>query len=413
MKIGYLMNTYPMTSTTFIRREIAALETLGLEIVRYAGRRWSEALVDRLDIEEAGRTNYLLTGNASGLFASVVKEMLVNPLGFARGILTCAALVRHGGGEIVKNVAYLAQAVYLRQRAEADGIRHLHVHFSTNASAIALLSRVMGGVDYSFTAHGPDEFLEARPCALELKIKSAAFVVAISNFCKAQLILLTDMKYWEKIRVIRCGLTLDEFQPTDRAGDDSMTLVCVGRLCPQKGQLLIPKAVATLKGEFPGLKVILIGGGESRGGIEAEIAAHGVHDVIELPGWKANDEVRHIISRSRALLLPSLAEGLPIVIMEAFALRRPVISTYIAGIPELLDEECGWIIPAASVEALATALRSALTADSAVLEQMGKAGRARVEALHDLEHSARLLYACFVSAAQRGIMALRPAPDRR
>jgi glycosyltransferase involved in cell wall biosynthesis len=401
MKIGYLMNTYPMTSTTFIRREIEALETLGLEIVRYAGRRWSEALVDRLDIEEAGRTSYLLTGNASGLFVAVVKEFVVNPLGLARGILTCAALIRHGGGGIVKNAAYLAQAVHLRQRADADGIQHLHVHFSTNASTIALLSRVMGGVDFSFTAHGPDEFLEARRCALEMKIKSAAFVVAISNFCKAQLILLTDMKYWEKIRVIRCGLTLDEFQPTDRPGNDSMTVVCVGRLCPQKGQLLIPRAVATLKGEFPGLKVILIGGGESRDEIEAEIDKHGVRDVIELPGWKANDEVRHMISRSRVLLLPSLAEGLPIVIMEALALRRPVISTYIAGIPELLDEQCGWIIPAASADALATALRSALTADWAVLERMGKTGRARVEALHDIGHSARLLFACFLPTAER------------
>ncbi len=411
MRIGYLMNTYPMTSTTFIRREIEALETLGLEVVRYAGRRWSEQLVDPLDIEEAGRTNYLLTGNATGLFAALVKEVLVNPLGLARGIATCIRLARCGGGAIVKNAAYLIQAVYLRQRAKTDGIRHLHVHFSTNASAIALLSRICGGVGYSFTAHGPDEFVDAGRCALELKIKNAAFVVAISNFCRAQLILLTSMKHWEKIRVIRCGLMLDEFRLDTHPGSDSATIVCVGRLCPQKGQLLIPRAVAALKGEFPGLKVILIGGGESHREIEAEIARFAVEDFIELRGWKANDEVRNTIGGCRALLLPSLAEGLPIVIMEALALQRPVISTYIAGIPELLDEQCGWIIPAASPQALEAALRSALRADAVVLERMGRVGRARVEAMHDLRGSVSSLYACLVPAAEMGITPLRRAPQ--
>ena len=374
MKIAYLMNTYPVTSGTFIRREIEALERTGLTIERLAVRQWNENLVDPLDQAEQSRTKYLLSGNVGGLLLGFARELLTNPVRLLRGARACLGLAHNARGQWIRHVAYLLQAVSLRHKAEQAGIDHVHVHFWTNATAVAMLSRLMGGPSYSFTAHGPDEFDEALLLSPVAKIANAAFAVAISHFGKSQLMRFGGAPHLDRIHVVRCGLALGDFEPSYEFATDNQTLVCVGRLCPQKAQVMIPGAVAKLRREFPGLKVVLIGDGESRAAVEAQIVAHGVGDLIELQGWRANAQVRETLRNSRALLLASAAEGLPVVIMEALALGRPVISTYIAGIPELVDAGCGWIIPAGSEEHLVTAMRQALAASPQELENKEPGG---------------------------------------
>jgi glycosyltransferase involved in cell wall biosynthesis len=389
------MNAYPMTSTTFIRREIEALEELGLKIQRHAVRTWAEDLVDQRDVAERARTHYLLTNNFLGLLSALVKEPLINPRGLARSLWTWAKLLRNSRYEFVKHVAYLMQAVYFRQLAEERGFTHVHVHFATNATAVALLSRLMGGPSYSFTVHGPDEFVEPERLSFGTKIEHAAFVVAISEYCRSQLLRFARDNDGCKIVVGRCALALEEFEGATEASSNKV-LVCVGRLCPQKGQVLIPAAVAQLREEFPDVKVVLIGDGESRVEVERAIAAYKVADLVELRGWVANGDVLRLIRESRALLLPSYAEGLPVVIMEALASGRPVISTLIAGIPELVDETCGWLFPAGNEQKLLEAMRGALTCTPSVLAKMGKAGQERVKRFHDRRRLAKLLYENFL-----------------
>jgi colanic acid/amylovoran biosynthesis glycosyltransferase len=149
------------------------------------------------------------------------------------------------------------------------------------------------------------------------------------------------------------------------------------------------------------MKLHFIGDGESRAALEAAIDKHNVRDMVVLHGWKANIEVKEMLSKSRALLLPSFAEGLPVVIMESFALGRPVISTYIAGIPELVDETCGWMIPAGSIDHIATAIKSALQASPSTLAKMGKEGRKRIEAEHNLKTIAPVLYNQFIKVSHQ------------
>ena len=191
---------------------------------------------------------------------------------------------------------------------------------------------------------------------------------------------------------MHCGIHINDFTPNFDFDADNQSFVCVGRICPQKAQLLFPPALAQLKNEFPNIKLHLIGDGESRTQLEVEIKKHGVSDMIVLYGWKANIEVKEMIAKSRALLLPSFAEGLPVVIMESLALGRPVISTYIAGIPELVDNRCGWMIPAGSIDAIVSAIRDSMNTPSQKLSEMGKEGRSRVEADHNLESIAPLLF---------------------
>lgn len=399
MKLAYLMNTYPLTSTTFIRREIEALERAGQPVHRYAVRQWDGDLVDPADISEIPRTHYFLTGNTKGLVAAFFKEILGNPKGLARVVKPWWSMLVGARGGVVRHVAYLLEAIYFRQRAAKDGIDHVHVHFLTNSTSVAMLANILGGPSYSSTVHGPDELTDAPLLSFPEKIDRAAFIAAITHFCKSQLIRFSSQEAADKINIVHCALEMSGFEYQDGFEAENRTFVCVGRLCPQKGQAQLPRAVAALKADYPDVKVVLIGDGESREAIEAEIKRCGVEDNFEITGWMANNEVREHVAKARTLLLPSYAEGLPVVIMEAFALGRPVISTYIAGIPELVDEECGWMLPAGSQEDLIGAMRGALEATPDQLRAKGAEGRRRVEERHDVDKEAAKLLAFFKDAA--------------
>lgn len=399
MKIAYLLNTYPAPSGTFIRNEIEALEELGLEIDRMAVRRFAGPLVDPSDIRESGVTRYLLDGNKAGLCLAALREVFTNPVGIARALPVWRTLLRNARGGLVRHLAYLMEAAYLRQQAKRQGVTHVHSHFSNNAPAVAMLSHRLGGPGFSFTAHGPDEFVEAPYLSFPTKMTEADFVVAISDYCRSMLLdLAGDKRDGANVHIARCGLDLDRFEVARPVEPTNHTLVCVGRLCPQKGQVHIPAAVAALRETFPTIRVILIGDGDSRAEIEVEIAKHGVGQEVILHGWATNEEVRRMIADSRALLLPSYAEGLPIVIMEAFALGRPVISTTIAGIPELVDSQCGWLVSPGNHAELVNAMRDALSATPDKIAELGREGRARVERVHDRRRLARELRDLFVEA---------------
>jgi len=399
MKIGYLMNTYPLISTTFIRREIEALESMNIEIKRYAVRRSNQTLVDPLDKAECAHTHYLLSGNRGKLFYFAFIELVTNMPGIVRAVRPWIRQIRTGTGSVIKHIAYLLEAIALFRRAKRDGITHLHAHFSTNSTAVAMLSKLLGGPSYSFTAHGPDEFGDRTSGSLRLKMEHAAFVVAISQFCKGQLIYIGGIEFVKKIHIVRCGVSVEIFAPDNEGFAGNETLLCVGRLCVQKGQLLLPGVAASLRNEFPRLRIILIGDGPIRHELETLISKRDVSEVIEFKGWQSNVEVCEAMRNARALVLPSFAEGLPIVIMEALALGRPVISTYVAGIPELVDSGCGWIVIPGSETDLVEAMRSALMADAQQLRRLGLEGRRRIEEKYDLKKNAQQLLALFRAAS--------------
>ena len=391
MTLAYLMNMYPMTSTTFVRQEIQAHEAAGVTgLTRFAIRPWSDALVDPRDTAEQGITEYLLSAGAPALIGGFLIEIATNPLGSLRALGTTARLIAAARGKVVRNLAYLLEAVRFKQRAKALAHDHVHVHFSTNSAAVALLARRLGGPAYSFTVHGPDELIDPDANALALKAEHAQAVIAITDYCRN--VIIGNCGDWvaDKTHIVGCGIVPADFTPRVRPVTNA-TLVCVGRLCAAKQQIVLPDLAARLAPDFPDLKIVLIGDGEDRAAIEARIRELGVEAHVELTGWGTREEVRAALEGARAMLLPSLAEGLPVVIMEALALGCPVISTRIAGIPELLDDECGWIVPPGDPAALEGAVRDCLTASSERLAEMGREGRDRVLARHDQAKNAERL----------------------
>jgi colanic acid/amylovoran biosynthesis glycosyltransferase len=401
LKIAYFVNQYPKVSHTFIRREILALERQGFEVLRIALRGWDDPLPDDEDLRERKQTRYVLREGALGLLVPMLGALARSPRRFFLALRLALRMSRDSNRPLAYHLIYLAEACCMLPWLAEFGACRIHAHFGTNSAEVAMLAHALGGPPYSFTVHGPDEFL--KPMGLEDKIHHASFVVAISSFGRSQLMIRALHEDWPKVKVVHCGLERS-FHATDRAPiGPAPRLVCVGRLCEAKGQLLLVEAAARLNVKGTGLELVLAGDGPMRGEIEAAIRDYRLERQVRITGWISSAQVREEILAARALVLPSFAEGLPVVIMEAMALRRPVLTTYVGGIPELVRPgETGWLFPAGSVDELARAMEDCLSKSPRQLEALGNAGYDRVVTRHSIDAEASKLGMLFETAAADG-----------
>ncbi|WP_206352158.1 glycosyltransferase [Tautonia rosea] len=395
-RLAYFVNSYPMPSQTFIRREIGSLEAQGIPVIRYAIRDSGLPRVDPDDQAEYEKTRRLLDSGAFGLLGALISTILTRPVRLVQALAATWRLGRRSERGLTFHLIYLAEACLLRRWAQRDQVSHLHVHFGTNSATVALLCHLLGGPSYSVTVHGPEEFDAPKALSLAEKVRHSAFTVAISSFGRSQLWRWADPGDWDKIHVVRCGLAVDflDRPPTDPP--EAPRFLNIGRLAPEKGQLVLIEAAAELLKRGRTFELTLVGDGPFRPILEDLIDRRGLSDHVLLAGWQSSAQVREALEGSRALVQSSFAEGLPVVIMEALALHRPVISTTIAGIPELIRTgESGWLVPAGSITDLADAMEAALDATPAELRRMGSAGAARVAANHDVRREAARLAELF------------------
>ncbi len=399
-RIAYLVNQYPKVSHSFIRREIHAVERLGISVMRIAIRGWNEPLADEQDIAERGRTRYALKGGFGPLVRATARAAVRSPRKFASALIEAIRLSRRAERPLPYHVVYLAEACRILEWLRSAEVTHVHAHFGTNSAEVAMLIRLLGGPSYSFTVHGPDEFDKAHALHLDRKIGQARFVVAISSYGRAQLYRRAAYADWGKIEIVHCGIEAAFRTAGQDEAPQEGRLVCVGRLSEQKGQLVLLEAMSRLKHRLGACHLVLAGDGEMRPEIEARIAALGLTQAVTITGWISSADVRREIQKAQALVLPSFQEGLPVVIMEAMALQRPVISTYVAGIPELVvPGETGWLVPAGSIEPLVEALEACLTASPETLQRMGQAGSRRVMERHDIDVEAGKLARLFAEVS--------------
>jgi colanic acid/amylovoran biosynthesis glycosyltransferase len=397
LKIAYFVNEYPGPSHSFIRREILALERQGFEILRIALRGSKNALPDAQDQAERARTRHVLAGGLVGLILPTLATMIRSPLRFMRAVRLAAHMSKDSERPLAYHLVYIMEACRILQWVKEFGAERIHVHFGDNSTEIVMLARVLGGPPYSFTAHGPNEFL--RNWGLDQKIHHSDFAVAISSYGRSQLYLRCDARDWPKVKIIHCGLEKSFYDVPAAPLPANGTIVCVGRLCAAKGQRLLLEVAGRLVASGVPVQLVLAGDGPMRTELEQRIVQLGLSAHVRITGWISAQKVRDEILAARALVLPSFAEGLPVVIMEAMALRRPVLSTYIAGIPELVRSgENGWLIPAGSVEAMEQAVRECLAMPVEALQEMGDSGFERVTSRHNIDLEASKLAALFRAA---------------
>jgi colanic acid/amylovoran biosynthesis glycosyltransferase len=398
--VAYLINQYPSTSHTFVRREICALEALGLQVDRYSIRPFPEPQIEPADQLEASRTRVLLGGGAKGLLGACLAVFARHPLRFLASFWLVLKLARYSDRGFIRPLAWLAEACLIKRLMAKSGAQHLHAHFGTNSAAVAMLANALGGPSYSFTSHGTESFDSPPTISLGLKIARARFVVAVSEWGRAQLMRWSSPDSWRKLHVVRCGLD-DQFLGTpEEPAPAAPRLVCVSRLSPEKGVEVLVAAVEQLVQSGTNLELVLVGDGPSRPSIEARLANTSVQDKVHLLGWGDAARVRKEILASRALVVPSLAEGLPVVIMEAFALCRPVIATAVGAVPELVEHRhTGWLVAPGSADSLAAAIREALSASRDDLLTMGRRGAERIRERHTVTNEARTLASLLTDSA--------------
>jgi len=401
MKIGYFTNQYPKVSHSFIRREILALEKIGTSVSRYALKSNLNELVDKNDIEEYRKTKFILSTSKLNILKTCFSILINKPLLWMKTFLLTNKIGLKSERGLFRHYIYFLEACTLSEWVEKDNIQHLHAHFGTNSAAISLLTSKLSKIPYSFTVHGPEEFDKPNFISLPEKIKNAAFVIAISSFGKSQLYRLIDNQYWDKIKVVHCGLEASFFELKKDKDDNTeqAQIICIGRLCEQKGQLLLIDALNVVNKRKINFNLKLIGDGEMRGVIESKIEKYKLTNHVTITGWMNSNQIKHEIQQSQFTVLPSFAEGLPVVIMESMSLEKPVISTYIAGIPELIENDVnGWMVPAGDTELLADAIQKALNKDRDTLKEIGIKAREKAIKRHNIDIEAKKLHSHFISS---------------
>ncbi len=399
ISLAYLFNWYPQPSTTALRREITAVEDLGLSPHRFTLRPFKGQLVDEHDLAEREKTRAVIDAGVPRFLQSVLKVALSRPRAFALALSMAVRVGRVDERGMVRTLLYFAEACLLLGWMDELGIEHVHAHYGTNSATVAMLCRLLGGPTYSFTMHGPEEFDLPRGNCLREKIRHARFVVAICEFTRSQLYRWADYHDWSRIHVIHVGVSTMFLEHGTDPIPTAPRLVNIGRITEQKGQAILVEAAARLRDRGVDFELVIVGDGPMRGEIEHLIEQHKLQARVRITGYLSNQGVRDELLAARALILPSFAEGLPGVFFESLALGRPVVTTYIAGHPELIEAGVnGWLVPAGAVEPLVDAMAEVLAADPAVLEKMGQAGAQRVAEQHDFRKEARKLIELFERA---------------
>jgi glycosyltransferase involved in cell wall biosynthesis len=392
MRIAYVMNQYPKISHTFIRNEILALERAGFDVLRISIRGWEAELLEPVDRTEQAATAYLLKNGLAPLIIAFFNCLIKRPVRTLKALALSIRMSMGGDRPFPYHFAYLAEACLALRLTREHRSQHVHAHFGSNSTEVAMLLQKLGGPAFSFTAHGPEEFDKASQIKLRKKIEASSFVVGISSFGRSQLFRHCEAQEWSKIKVVHCGLGEDYLEGRVSNIPETPRLICVGRLCEQKGQMLLVRACSILVARGINVEIVLVGDGDMRMQVENLINQLHLQKQMSITGWLDSDAIRALLAHSRGLVLPSFAEGLPVVIMESMAIARPVVSTYIAGIPELVrDGLDGFLVRAGSEDDLADAMERLLKLDKDAIRSMGTRARARVLERHSASNQAEYL----------------------
>jgi glycosyltransferase involved in cell wall biosynthesis len=390
IRIAYLVSEYPAVSHTFILREVQRLRRLNFEIYT-ASINDADCFGDGLTEEEqceAAATFYIKREGIRGALKAHSTVFLNSPKSYVVGL--CFAL-RLGGLDLRRLAlafCYFVEAVILGHWMESRELTHLHVHFANAASTVGLIASRIFPIRFSLTVHGPDEFYDASGLRLAEKIAGAAFVCCIGQFARSQLMKLSSPAEWSKLDIGPLGVAPQLFTPRPfLTCPDQFELLCIGRLVPSKGQHVLLAAVEHLVKSYPNIRLRLVGDGPDREGLKRTISSKGLGRWVTLEGSVNQDRIRDYYRQADIFVLPSFAEGIPVVLMEAMAMEVPCVSTFVAGIPELIRNDIdGILVSPSDDQALAGAIRRLI--DEPVLRRrLGAAGRRRVIEKYDLDRN--------------------------
>jgi colanic acid/amylovoran biosynthesis glycosyltransferase len=446
VRIAYLCGQYPAVSHTFVLREVDSLRKAGAQIETFSIRRApAEHLLADADRAAFETTYAILPQPPLRLLAAHLRLLLGAPAAYLSTLALALKLAPGGVRGWVWQLFYFAEAVVMWQQCRRRGLRHVHAHLANVAADVALLTAHIGSRagrqgqwTWSFTMHGPTEFFDVGRYRLAQKVRHAHFVVCISDYARSQLMTLTDPCEWSKLHVVHVGIPVEQFTAAgaspalrgstaalprsaaalrgstdgDEATGVDAAILSIGRLVPDKGQAVLLQAVAVLAHRGHRLAVTLAGEGPARVALENLAADLGICEEVHFPGAVGQDRIHRLYAAADVFCLSSFAEGVPCVLMEAMAMELPVVSTGVAGIPELIDDgETGLLVAPGRPDLLADAIESLLS-DASLARQMGRRASAKVIEEFNAETSAAQLHRLFAQMLVCADDAARPAYAR-
>lgn len=396
--MAYVVSQYPMLSMIFIIREVIQLRALGFRIdvaSINAADRGREGLTSA-EAAEADMTYYVIPHGIKGALGAHFRTLRKKPGAYFSGWARAFKLAGLDLGRLIYNIAYLTEALMIGVWMESKNQSHLHAHLGSQAATIAMFVKQVFGFSYSITVHGPDEFYDAHRQYLGEKVITSDFICCISYFARSQLSKLSPYEHWHKLEVSRLGVNPEIFKPkVFNPNPDVFEVICVGRLCSAKGQHILVDAIDLLRSEGRAIRLRLVGDGVDRQSLEQHVEKKNLTMDVIFEGAVNQDRIRDLYSRADAFSIPSFAEGIPVVLMEAMSMEIPCVTTRITGIPELIRDGVDGILAAPSdVRGLADGL-ARLMDEPELRQEMGKKARQRIVEAYHLEKNVNRLAEIF------------------
>jgi glycosyltransferase involved in cell wall biosynthesis len=398
LRIAYVTGEYPRATDTFIQREVAALRGQGVEVhafsVRPAG---AEHVVGGEQEREREETYYLLPASPLTILRDHLGLLLRSSIRYLRALKLAWSTRQPGIRGHLYQLFYFAEAGLLAGELLRRGIGHLHNHFADSSCTVSMLAAELSGCSFSFTIHGPAIFFEPRRWRIDEKIRKALFVICISQYCRSQAMVFAPLECWERMYIVHCGVDPSLYETRAHEGR-GRRLLYVGRLAAMKGLPILLESLISLRSRYPDLVLTVVGDGPDRTALEAQAARLGVGANIRFLGYRSQAEVREEMRQADVFVLPSFAEGVPVVLMEALASGVPVVATRVAGVGELVEDGVsGYLVAPGDPGKLAQGVAK-LMEDPALRARFGAAGRARVEKEFDVRLEAARLYSILTGA---------------
>jgi glycosyltransferase involved in cell wall biosynthesis len=384
MKLFYLVGQFPAINHGYLLAEVRHLRRLGFE-VSVASVSPPDRPLDRLSAverEEAARAYYIKSVPAARVALLNIGEFVRHPVRYLRGLTLALRLAGGSPRRVVYHLAYFAEAILTGRRMRETGVSHVYANFSVT---VALIAARTFPVTMSWAVHGFGELHDPGGTHLFERVKGALFVRSVSRYGRAQLMLSCERSEWSKLIHVPLGIDLLQFVPRpNRAVFSPPRLLCVGRLAPEKGQALLLEAIAALRADGCPVQLRLAGDGPDRAWLERRAAELGIGSNVEFAGWVDQARLLGLYAEADLFVLPSLAEGIPIVLMEAMAMQIPCVAPCIAGIPELIEHGVeGMLFAVGDVKDLKRAIRNLLESPE-LCAQIGRQARTRVVRDYDM-----------------------------
>jgi colanic acid/amylovoran biosynthesis glycosyltransferase len=398
--IAYILQAYPNLTMTFIYREVVALLERGFTVSVFSV--WKPAK-DKISPESRhlmDNTHYIFPISWRQFFVSHLYFLITRPLKYIGTFLFVMTRKGERRENRMRTVYHFGEAVYISRAIKNQNIKHLHAHFAHNAASIALIVSRLLDISFSFTAHN---ILFTDQIILKEKIQEALFIVAISQFTK-QFITNLVPGVDQKIHIVRCGLSPADFlPPVSKLSSNLPLILFVAQLAERKGTPVLVEACKILVERNMPFQCVIIGNGPQWPLVNQLIEQYNLQDVIKLTGALFQEQVKEYLNQADIFVMPCIRtdtgdmDGIPVALMEAMAMEIATVSTYVSGIPELIEnEQSGLLVPERDAAALANALQR-LIQDSPLRIQLGKNGRKKVIQEFDIHQSAEQLAILFES----------------